>query len=129
MAPPKSGHPLRMPPESGGIPGRVHFWEVPYVLMLSPGWVGRRGTAAFSSRCRARSAANLDIFALGCSLAASPTDLSGEGAVWTAGLGGARLTREAAAAEEEARKASCSWRVEGREFFIDNLLVRIHRDD
>ena len=38
MAPPKSGHPLGMPPESGGIPGRVHFWEVPFALMLSPGW-------------------------------------------------------------------------------------------
>ena len=37
MAPPKSGHPLSMPPESGGIPGRVHFWEVPFALMLSPG--------------------------------------------------------------------------------------------
>jgi len=39
MAPLKSAHPLRMPPESGGIPGRVHFWEVPLALMLSPGWV------------------------------------------------------------------------------------------
>ena len=39
MAPPKSGPPLRMPPESGGIPGRVHFWEVPFALMLFPGWV------------------------------------------------------------------------------------------
>jgi hypothetical protein len=28
MAPPKSEHPLRMPPESGGIPGRDHFREV-----------------------------------------------------------------------------------------------------
>jgi len=26
-----------MPPESGGIPGRVHFWEVPFALMFSPG--------------------------------------------------------------------------------------------
>jgi len=26
------------PPESGGIPGRVHFWEVPFALMLSAGW-------------------------------------------------------------------------------------------
>ena len=25
MAPPTSGHPLKMPPESGSIPGRVHF--------------------------------------------------------------------------------------------------------
>ena len=39
MAPPKSGHPLRMPSESGGIPGRVHLWEVPFALMLSPGWL------------------------------------------------------------------------------------------
>jgi len=37
MAPPKSGLPLRMPSGSGGIPGRVHFWEVPFALMLSPG--------------------------------------------------------------------------------------------
>ena len=35
MAPPKSGHSVRMPPESGGIPGRIHFWEVPSALMLS----------------------------------------------------------------------------------------------
>ena len=27
-----------MPPESSGIPGRVHYWEVPFALMLSPGW-------------------------------------------------------------------------------------------
>ena len=27
-----------MPPESGGIPGRVHFGEVPFAPMLSPGW-------------------------------------------------------------------------------------------
>ena len=37
-------------PVSGGIPGRVHFWEVPFALMLSPGWLGvafapRRDTA------------------------------------------------------------------------------------
>ena len=38
MAPPKSGHPLRMQPESGGIPGRGHFWKVPFAPMLSPGW-------------------------------------------------------------------------------------------
>jgi len=38
MTPPTTGYPLRMPPESGGIPGRVHFWEVPFALMLSPGW-------------------------------------------------------------------------------------------
>ena len=31
-------NPLRMPPESGHIPGRVHFWEVSFALMLSPGW-------------------------------------------------------------------------------------------
>ena len=36
-APPKSGHPSRMPPESGGIPGRDHFREVPSALMLSAG--------------------------------------------------------------------------------------------
>ena len=28
MASPKSGHHLRMPPESGGIPFNVHFWKV-----------------------------------------------------------------------------------------------------
>ena len=38
MAPPKSGHPLIMPPESGGIPRRDHFWEVPFALRLSSGW-------------------------------------------------------------------------------------------
>ena len=42
MAPPKSGHPLRMPPESGSIPGRVQSWEVKFALMLSPGWVSDR---------------------------------------------------------------------------------------
>ena len=39
MAPAKSGHPLRMPPKSDGIPGRVHFVEVPFALMVYPGWV------------------------------------------------------------------------------------------
>ena len=39
IAPPTSGHPLRMPPGSGGIPGRVHFLEVPFDLMLSLGWL------------------------------------------------------------------------------------------
>ena len=34
-----SGHPLRMPPQSGGILESVHFWEVPSALMLSPGWL------------------------------------------------------------------------------------------
>ena len=34
---PKSGHPLRMPTESSGMPGRVHFWEVPLALMVSRG--------------------------------------------------------------------------------------------
>ena len=44
MTPPESGHPLKMPPESGGIPGRAHFWQVPFALMLSPGWhTTRRG--------------------------------------------------------------------------------------
>ena len=38
MAPPKSGHPLRMPPESGGIPGRTSQMWTPFALMLSPGW-------------------------------------------------------------------------------------------
>jgi len=37
MAPPKSGPPLRMLPESGGIPGRVHFWKVSFALVLYPG--------------------------------------------------------------------------------------------
>ena len=32
MPPPKGRQPLRMPPESGGVPGRVHFWEVPFAL-------------------------------------------------------------------------------------------------
>ena len=27
-----------MPPGSGGILGRVHFWEVPFALVLSPAW-------------------------------------------------------------------------------------------
>ena len=36
MAPPQSGNPLRMPPDSGGIPGQI--WKVPFALMLSPGW-------------------------------------------------------------------------------------------
>jgi len=58
MAPPKSGQPLRMLPESGGIPPDVHFWEVPFALMLSSGWILAahgsappcvRGTAFFSS--------------------------------------------------------------------------------
>ena len=35
IAPPKSGHPHRMPPESGGMPGRSHFWEIQFALMLS----------------------------------------------------------------------------------------------
>ena len=53
---PKSGHLIRMPPESGGVPGRDHSWEVPYALMLSRGWCanycsfavsgGRAGLAA-----------------------------------------------------------------------------------
>ena len=39
MAPPKSGHSPRMPPELGGIPGRDHFWEAPSALMLCLGWL------------------------------------------------------------------------------------------
>jgi len=35
MAPPKVDNPL----ECHLIPGRVHFWEVPFALMLSPGWL------------------------------------------------------------------------------------------
>ena len=35
----QSGQPLRIPPASRGIPGRVHFQEVPLALMLSPGWL------------------------------------------------------------------------------------------
>ena len=38
MAPRQSGHPHRMLPESGGIPGCVHFWGVPFARMLSLGW-------------------------------------------------------------------------------------------
>ena len=26
-------------PDSGSILGSVHFWEVPFALMLSPGWI------------------------------------------------------------------------------------------
>ena len=38
MAPPERGYPLSRPPESGGIPGRDHLWEVLFALVLSPGW-------------------------------------------------------------------------------------------
>ena len=41
MAPPTSGHPLEMPPESSSILGLVHCKVVPFALMmLASGWSG-----------------------------------------------------------------------------------------
>ena len=50
MAPPQGGYPLGMPPESGGIPGRNHIWEVPFALMLSPGWMHKVPAGAAAPR-------------------------------------------------------------------------------
>ena len=45
----QSGPPLRMPPDSGGIPGRVHFWEVSFALMLCSGWCFKSGARDYFS--------------------------------------------------------------------------------
>ena len=36
-------------PDAGSIAGGIHFWEVPFALMLSPGWRGLTPRSYFSS--------------------------------------------------------------------------------
>jgi hypothetical protein len=42
MVPPKSGRVQESHLMQVAFYGVVHFWEVPFALMLSPGWRGRR---------------------------------------------------------------------------------------
>ena len=44
MAPPKSGRVQECHLIQVAFYGGVHFWEVPFALMLSPGWSAVTGT-------------------------------------------------------------------------------------